>query len=219
MTATRLAAADFAELVRAGLDEIEREHSYLSQLDSVGGDGDHGTAMHNAIQGIRDCGVQADPDVAELLSQIGDCFLMGDGGASGGLLGSFFLGAGSECAGTAELDTAMLSNAFGAGLRAMQRYTKAKRGDKTMLDALEPAVLALAQASARGDDLTVALEEAAQAAAQGASETKSMQARFGRAQYAGTRTIGWQDPGATTIALFFKGLAGALKQKTRTEHG
>jgi dihydroxyacetone kinase-like protein len=219
MTAARLGAADFADLLQAGLDEIEREHAYLSQLDSVGGDGDHGTAMHNAIRPIRDCGVQADADMAGLLNRIGDGFLMGDGGASGGLLGNFFLGAGHECAGVTELDTATLSKAFRAGLQAMQRYTKAKRGDKTMLDALEPAVLALAQASARDDDLTVALDGAAQAAAQGASETKNMQARFGRAQYAGPRTIGWQDPGATTIALFFKGFNRALKQKTRTEHG
>ena len=191
----------------------------MSELDSLGGDGDHGTAMHNAIQNIRKCDPPADSDIAVILNRIGDCFLEGDGGASGGLLGSFFLGAGSQCAGVRELETASLSNAFGSGLQAMQRYTKAKRGDKTMLDALEPAVLALAQASTRGDDLTVALEEAAEAAAQGASETKNMQARFGRAQYAGTRTIGWQDPGATTIALFFQGVASALKQKTRTEHG
>jgi phosphoenolpyruvate---glycerone phosphotransferase subunit DhaL len=219
MTATRLAAADFADVLRAGLDEIERVRAYLSELDSIGGDGDHGTAMHNAIHDFRECGVQAEADMAELLNQIGNCFLAGDGGASGGLLGSFFLGAGSECAGVMELDTAILSNTFRAGLQAMQRYTKAKRGDKTMLDALEPAVLALAHASVRGDDLATALEGAAQAAAQGASETKTMQARFGRAQYAGPRTIGWQDPGATTVALLFKGFASAMKQKTRTEHG
>ncbi len=219
MTATRLGAADFAGLLQAGLEEIEREHAYLSRLDSVGGDGDHGTAMHNAIRDIRECGVPAEAGMAQLLNRIGNCFLAADGGASGGLLGSFFLGAGSECEGVTELDTTTLSNIFRAGLQAMQRFTKAKRGDKTMIDALEPAVLALVQASGRGDDLTLALEDAAQAAAEGASETKNMQARFGRAQYAGPRTIGWQDPGATTIALFFKGFTGALKQKTRSEHG
>ena len=206
-------------MLNGGFEEVIRNNAQLNQLDSIGGDGDHGVTMLRAAEAL--CAQLREPakDISTLLSRAGDTLLSNDGGASGGLLGSFFLGAAAGCQGKKELNCPALSAVFASGLSAFKRYTKAQVGDKTMLDALAPAVEAIEEAALRKESPEAALEMAASSALQGAANTKSMQARLGRAKHVGVRSIGWQDPGATTIALLFRGFANATKELTRSYDG
>jgi len=141
-----------------------------------------------------------------------------DGGSASPLLGSFFMG---MAEGTPEVDPlngAALAAAFEAGLAKFRAQTPAQVGDKTMLDALVPAIEALRAAAEQ--DLAPMLAAAAEAAAKGAESTKTLQARFGRARNLGPRSIGWADPGATSIALLFAGFRDAVAADEReTNHG
>jgi dihydroxyacetone kinase-like protein len=121
------------------------------------------------------------------------------GGAASSIVGAFFLGMGD---GSENGDLATL---FEAGLAAVRRLSKAEPGDKTMMDALVPAVKALRDASNAGESEREALRLAAGAARAGAESTRDMTSRFGRAKFAGERTRGYADPGATSIALIFEG--------------
>jgi dihydroxyacetone kinase-like protein len=195
----------------ASVEVIANERT-LTELDSVAGDGDHGTTMCRAAHSILKLAEEGAPDISTLFARTGDLFLSNDGGASGGLLGAFFLNAALPCEDKRDLDSRDLAAAFESGLLALRRYTKAKLGDKTLLDALEPAVVMLRESAFDSEPVDLALESAAKAATRGALETKNMKATFGRAQYLGERTIGWQDPGATTIACVFTGFVNGLKR-------
>jgi phosphoenolpyruvate---glycerone phosphotransferase subunit DhaL len=207
----RIEACYLASMLQGAAAEVIAKEALLSQLDCVTGDGDHGTTMRRAVQSLAGLLDEA-TDIAAMLSRTGDLFLNNDGGASSGLLGAFFLGLSQGCTGKESLDCGDLAAAFDFGLAAMKRYTKAKAGDKTMLDALEPACAALRDAARRGEPIETALRSAACAAAAGAAATKDMKAHFGRAQYLGERTVGCQDPGATTIACIFQGFASGIEQ-------
>jgi dihydroxyacetone kinase-like protein len=130
------------------------------------------------------------------------------GGAAGPLYGTFFMQMGQATAGRSELDLAQFADAFHAGVQGVIKRGKAERGDKTMVDALLPAVDALRQAG--GDDVAGALERAAAAAREGMEATVPMVARKGRASYLGERSAGHQDPGATSSHLLLKTAAEAL---------
>ena len=134
-----------------------------------------------------------------------------DGGCTGPLLGSLFMGMSESVNEKTELDCAALAAMFESGLAGVQKQSKAKMGDKTMMDALEPAVAAIREACDSGKSISDALFESARAAEKGAEATKEFIARFGRAKNLGDRTVGCQDPGATTIALMFRGFAKALQ--------
>jgi dihydroxyacetone kinase-like protein len=215
----RIEARDLAAMLQGAAAEVIAKEGLLSQLDSVAGDGDHGTTMRRAAQGIA---ALIDPslDVPSLLSRIGELFLNNDGGASGGLLGAFFLGMSETCSGKTFLDCRELALAFDCGLTALKRYTKAEPGDKTMLDALEPACAVLRHAAENGEDIEAALQAAASAGASGAATTKDMTARFGRAQHLGERTRGFADPGATSVACLFRGFVNGIEtQRHKTPAG
>ena len=110
-----------------------------------------------------------------------------------------------------ELDCSALSAMFDSGLAGVQKQSKAKLGDKTMMDSLEPAITAIQEACRSGKSISQAMAEGAEAAERGAIATKDYVARFGRAKNLGDRTLGCQDPGATTIALMFSGFAEAVE--------
>lgn len=212
----RVEVQDLAAMLHGAVAEVIAKEGLLSQLDSVAGDGDHGTTMRRAAQSIAGF-VSPSLDIPALLSRTGELFLSNDGGASGGLLGAFFLGVSEGCSGKPSLNCRELAAAFDCGLTALKRYTKAKPGDKTMLDALEPACSALRDAAAHDEGIAVALQAAASAAATGAARTKEMTARFGRARHLGERTLGFPDPGATTVACLFSGfLSGIETQSHKT---
>ncbi len=183
---------------------LRSQHQHLTELDSIGGDGDHGTTMLRAAEQMEyplggEC-------LKDYLKAIGWRVLEVDGGASSSLLGTFFTGLGDiELAGDA-MDLKQVGEAFQAGLRAVSRQTKARPGDKTMMDALVPAVEAIGAAAS----LAQAFDNAAAAAQSGANATRDMVARYGRARSMGERTRGYPDAGATSIALIFDGFKEGL---------
>jgi len=202
---------DLVAMLRGGAARVKANHDTLSKLDSVGGDGDHGTTMARAMGNLEKAIDDATAaDTKSLLYDIGWAIMGVDGGATGPLFGMFFMGL-SEAAPEAEtLDAGTLAAMFEAGLASVQQQTKAKVGDKTMIDALVPAVAAFRAAADAGQGVADALAQAADAADQGADSTKQLAARFGRARNVGEQTLGHADPGATSVSFLFRGFAQAL---------
>ncbi len=190
-----------AATVKAGADELGR-------LDSAIGDGDHGVAMTRAmdalVSGIDQC--PAD-NLTKLLQGVAWSVMSIDAGSTGPLMGSLFMGMVEPVGDAAEIDTPLLASMFEAGLAKLRAISKAEVGDKTMIDALVPAVDALNAAAAEGTSADAALAKAAADARAGAEGTKDFQAKFGKARNLGERTIGYQDPGATSTAMLFQGFA------------
>jgi phosphoenolpyruvate---glycerone phosphotransferase subunit DhaL len=205
-----MAGIDFDTMVRmlrGAAEEVKVNHDELSRLDSFGGDGDHGTTMMramNCMEKVIDS--LSEREIKMLLHDVGWAIMGVDGGATGPLLGTFFMGMSDETAGDA-IDTPELAAMFEAGLAKVRKQTKAQVGDKTVLDALVPAVDALRAAGDGALTPEDALERAAAAAEQGAASTKELQARFGRAKNIKEKSIGTQDPGATSVALIFRGFS------------
>ncbi len=199
-------------MLRGAAAEIRANHEMLGRLDSVGGDGDHGTTMVRAMARLEQAADAADGGLKALLNDVGWGILGVDGGATGPLLGMLFMSM-AEVAGEAEgLDTPALAGLFEAGLAGVRAQTKAQPGDKTMLDALIPAVEALRAAADGGGEIEGALHLAAEAARAGAEATAALQARFGRARNIKEQSIGTQDPGATSVSLIFKGFAKGVEE-------
>ena len=197
---------DMGRMIRAAADKIRANRDDLSKLDSAIGDGDHGMTIARAM-GIAEK-VIAESDKKELkglLKDVGWGVMGVDGGATGPLLGSFLMGLGNGIDELETIDCPMLAAMFEAGLAAVRRQSKAQIGDKTLMDALLPAVDAMRRAADEGKSIREALQQAANAAEDGAISTKEFKARFGRAKNLGERTIGCQDPGATSMALIFQG--------------
>jgi len=194
---------EIAETVRA-----ERDH--LVALDSAIGDGDHGTNMTRGFDAV----VQAlEPEIdaapGRLLIVAGKTLVSTVGGASGPLWGSALRAAGRVLGDAPAFDSEQLVVALAAALASVRDLGAAAPGDKTMVDALEPAVATLREAIARRRPLQAALTEAAEAAEAGMRATVPMQARKGRASYLGERSVGHQDPGATSTALIIRALGRA----------
>ena len=189
---------------------IEAEADHLTQLDSAIGDGDHGINMTRGMRAVLAALAGADePAAGKRLILAGKTLVSTVGGASGPLWGSALRRAG-RAVGDGELDGPALVGALEAALGAVQELGAAEPGDKTMVDALGPAVAALRERLDAGDALPDALAAAADAADEGARATTPMQARKGRASYLGERSVGHQDPGATSTALIIRALGGAL---------
>jgi dihydroxyacetone kinase-like protein len=211
----RIGGVELARMIRGAVDSVRAHHEHLSKLDSATGDGDHGAAMLRSVEAVAKAltdGAASPPK--ELLHNIGWAVMSAAGGATGPLLGSLFVGL-SDALGEqqAEIDAAGLAGMFEAGLAGVQKQTKAKPGDKTMMDALVPAVQAIRAAAGAAAGVDEALRQAADAALRGAESTQQMQAKFGKARNLGPRTIGQQDPGATSIAYLFRGFADGIAAK------
>jgi len=199
-------------MLRGAAVEIRENHEMLSKLDSVGGDGDHGTTMVRAMANLEkavDASITQEPKT--LLYDVGWAILGVDGGATGPLLGTFFMSMSDAVVGMDTLDAKMLAAAFETGLAGVRAQTQAQPGDKTMIEALVPAVAASREAANGGASVEDVLARAAEAAAKGAELTKEMQARFGRAKNIKERSIGSQDPGATSLSLIFRGFWKGVK--------
>lgn len=201
-----------AEMLRGAAAEIRENHEWLSRLDSVGGDGDHGTTMVRAMARMEEAlASSVSGKIHTLLNDVGWAILGVDGGATGPLLGMFFVSMASAAEGLEALDAGDVAALFEAGLTGMRAQTKAQPGDKTLIDALVPAVEALRAAAEPGADILEALHLAAEAAEAGAKLTSTMQARFGRARNIKEQSIGTQDPGATSMSLLFRGFKKGLE--------
>jgi dihydroxyacetone kinase-like protein len=193
---------------------IREQHAYLSQLDCIAGDGDHGTTMLRIMDRLENAFTgNAAVDLKTSFYDASWNVMSCDGGASSSLLGAFFLGI-SEAMESAitSWDCGQFAAGLEAGLRAVQFQTKARPGDKTLLDALAPAVDAFAAEARAGHDIGGALASAARAASAGASATRDLAARYGRARLLGDKTKGHQDPGAASIALIFEGFSQAMNE-------
>ncbi len=211
MTATLAEVKDWIHRFGA---EVTENRQALVRLDTAIGDGDHGTnlerGMRKAVERVD--GLEGD-DIGAALKAVGMALVSSVGGAAGPLYGTLFMQMGQATAGQTELGLAEWSAALRSGLEGVQKRGKAERGEKTMVDALGPAVDALDAAAGEGLDLPEALARSAQAAHEGMQATKDMEARKGRASYLGSRSVGHQDPGATSTYLLLKTAAEALGAK------
>jgi dihydroxyacetone kinase-like protein len=201
--------------VRRWLGEVavrlEAERDFLTQLDAAIGDADHGVNMHRGFTAVM-ARVEAAEDASggQLLKIAGRTFVSTVGGAAGPLYGTAFLEAGDALGDHDRFGPRLLLEALRASLEGVQRVGAAAPGDKTMVDALTPALHAYELELRMGGSLETAVSGAREAAAEGMRATIPLQARKGRASYLGPRSVGHQDPGATSTALMFSALADAV---------
>jgi dihydroxyacetone kinase-like protein len=195
------------KMLLAAASQIETNKDELSKLDSFGGDGDHGTTMSRAMKNLKETIEKnnGSNDIKTLLYDVGWAIMGVDGGATGPLFGTFFMGMSEPAEGKELLEVSTLAQMLRDGLANVQKQTKAKVGDKTIIDAMVPAVEAATAAANENADLHEFLSQTAKAAEQGAASTSKLQARFGRAKNIGEKSIGNPDPGATSVSLMFKG--------------
>jgi len=193
--------------VRAIAAAVDEHRDQLTQLDAAIGDADHGTNLARGFAAVRKALDQYEPaTVGDVLSKTGTTLISSVGGASGPLYGAMFRAAGKTL--TEPIATPrQLVEALHAATAALTQLGAATLGDKTILDALAPAVTAFEEAVFHKATLDSAAAAAAKAAEEGAHSTIPLQARKGRASYLGPRSIGHQDPGATSTALIFHALA------------
>jgi phosphoenolpyruvate---glycerone phosphotransferase subunit DhaL len=194
-----------SDWIRAFAVVVAENKEYLTELDSAIGDADHGINMNRGMQAVL-AKLEGDgqADVGALLKTVGMTLVSTVGGASGPLYGTLFLQMGSSAAGKPELSEEDWADALASGLAGVQRRGKAELGDKTMIDALVPAVEALRSSLAGGATAGEALHRSTEAAHDGMTATIPLVARKGRASYLGERSANHQDPGATSSWLLLR---------------
>lgn len=185
---------------------------YLTELDAAIGDADHGINMDRGFTAVKQELEKARlQDISGILNTAAMTLIRNVGGASGPLYGTFFLRAATACKGKEALDPADVVALFEAGLDGVLQRGKAELNDKTMVDALAPAVKAMKQMLETGAPLPEILKQAVMAAEKGMRDTIGIVARKGRASYLGERSIGHQDPGATSSCLLLAAAAHVWK--------
>ncbi len=208
---SEIGSDDLKAMVLAIAARIADSRERLNRLDAALGDGDHGASISGAFElAASEVADLPDPKPSEIWLTTAQSLMNGMGGASGALFGTLFLKGGAAIRGKERLVKADLNQLWAASLAGVKARGKAEIGDKTMVDALEPAVLAFAA----NDNIADAWAAAAEAASNGAESTRALIARQGRAKYLGERGIGHQDPGATTIALMFEALDNYWREMT-----
>lgn len=198
-------ATAVAWITRA-FDLIRADEARLTSLDAAIGDGDHGANMLRGLTEAVTALKNNEPESAgRVLITTGRGLVSKTGGAAGPLYGTGFRQAGKSLGEGG--DVVAVGEALGEMLTGIQELGGATQGDKTMVDALAPAVIAFQEAASVGSDLHTAATAAADAAADGLAATIPLQARKGRASYLGTRSVGHEDPGAASTALILQALA------------
>lgn len=192
--------ADFAA-------QISENASWLTDLDRQIGDADHGSNMDRGMKAVSALDPASFPDAAAYLKKAGMTLVSTVGGASGPLYGTFFLRVAAALPGDGDVSASQWADALDAGLQGIVQRGRAEVGDKTMVDALTPALDAMRSA---GDDAGAAWQAAAAASAQGRDATVPLIARKGRASYLGERSVGHQDPGASSVTLLLESAARTL---------
>lgn len=198
------------EILHHIAEVMEENKEFLTDLDNVIGDGDHGI---NMARGFAEVEKQADSfagkDIGNILKTVGMTLVSKVGGSSGPLYGTAFMKAGVTIGAKNEIGLSDFLGALEAGVEGVKARGKSTTGEKTMLDAMVPALDAMKEQQAAGADVKHVLEAGVQAAETGVEETKPMVATKGRASYLGERSIGHQDPGATSFTLLLKEIAKA----------
>lgn len=209
-----------AEYVTRFIEEvaarIKEQREYLTRLDAAIGDADHGANLDRGFDAVlAKLASVADNDIGSILKTVGTTLVSTVGGASGPLYGTAFLRAGMATTDRQELTPDDVIAALEAALEGIQARGKAQRGEKTMVDAIGPGLDALKQAWAAGEGFLAALRKGVAAAEQGMLATTPMLATKGRASYLGERSIGHQDPGATSSYLIAQAMLRVAEEKAR----
>ncbi len=191
---------------------LEQNKDYLTELDAAIGDADHGINMNRGFQKvITQLPTVTNKDIGSIFKTVSMTLISTIGGASGPLYGTLFLRASAVVTGKSELTTEDMTKVFVAAVEGVVQRGKANLGDKTMLDALSPAANTFTEAVANGSSFLDSLKQAVDAAESGMKNTIPMLAKKGRASYLGDRSIGHQDPGATSIYLILKALLDTVE--------
>lgn len=201
-----LSVDDFKAMLTHALDKIKAREEEFSQLDAVTGDGDHGQAIVTAMSVVC-TSASTGTEFKSMLSDMGFNLMMEVSGSTSTLLGAFFLGMSDNASGT-ELDAAGVKKMFRGGLDNVMAQTQARPGDKTMMDALVPAVEAIEACAS--EDVAEVLKCGGEAAVEGARKTVDMKANFGRARNYGERSIGYADSGAMSWSCMFEAFGEAV---------
>lgn len=199
----KLTIADFKAMMNKALENIKAREEEFSKLDAVIGDGDHGTAIVTALSCIVRSAQQG-TEFKSMLMDMGMNVMLEVSGSTSTLLGALFLGM-SDCAEGTELDAEGVKKMFAGGLANVKQQTSAQVGDKTMMDALIPAIEAIQNCPSA--DIKEVLQAGAKAALAGAESTIQMKANFGRARNYGARSIGYMDSGAASWSCMFASFA------------
>jgi phosphoenolpyruvate---glycerone phosphotransferase subunit DhaL len=196
-----------SRMLHGAAKEVAAQVGLLTELDSITGDGDHGTTVARSME-VMLTALEAGPRdrLKALFESIGWQLLGVNGGATGPLLGSLFRGLAAGMDEGATIDPPTLSAMFTRAEAEVLKVSGARIGDKTLIDALVPAVEALASC-ASGGDIAAMLDAGATAAEKGAASTVDMVAKKGRAKHMGARSVGHKDPGATSLSLILRGFA------------
>ena len=191
---------------------LNENKDYLTQLDSAIGDADHGTNMARGFNKVLEkLPSVADKDIGNILKTTGMTLISSVGGASGPLYGTFFMRSGMAMAAKEELSDEDLLKLLEAGVEGIVQRGRAQLEDKTMIDAWYPALEALRTAIENGNSTVDALKAGVAGAEKGMKATIPLQARKGRASYLGERSIGHQDPGATSSFLLLNALLETIE--------
>jgi len=192
-------------------DTIDQQADALNRLDAMLGDGDFGASIQRGLQEVKArLPSVAERDIGTIFKTVGMTLVSVMGGTSGPLLGTFFIQMGSKSEGKDALSLSEWTEAVQAGVNGVMARGKAQVGDKTMLDALVPALEALQAAVAQHAPLVTAFQRASEAAKFGSDETAFLVAKRGRASYLGERGLGNVDPGATNIYLLMHAMFRAV---------
>ncbi|MDF2570648.1 MAG: dhaL [Sporomusa sp.] len=205
--------ANVIAAIEALADIIIANKEKLTELDAAIGDADHGINMARGFEAVRNkLAMTTSEDIGEVLKLVGMTLISTVGGASGPLYGTAFMRAAAIAQGQSVINTDKAAEMFRAAIGGIKDRGKAVRGEKTMLDALEPAYEAFTQGMTNGGSLLECLELATTAASAGIEYTKTIIATKGRASYLGERSIGHQDAGATSCYLMLSALTTLAKQ-------
>ena len=215
MSPAVLNAEDLRAALLAVADTMVDSVDILTEADKMG-DADHGTGMKRGFSAVRDAltALPATTSVEKLLSTTGTTLMAAVGGASGAIFGTFFRAWGKRVADDSGLTAAGFADGLAAGLTDVQKRGNAKPGDKTMIDALAPAVETVRIAVDSGEGIARCLVVAAEAAEEGKEHTRQMVATTGKAKTLGERTIGHVDPGALSMSIIFRTLAEQISPRT-----
>ncbi len=194
----------------AAFSSIEKNFDSLNALDGATGDGDHGTAILAAMKAASKAATTTSGSLSEVLSAVGWAVMSEASGSTSSLTGSFYVGM-SEAAPSDSLSPDETIAMFESGLKNVQLSSKAVVGDKTLMDALIPAIAAMNALKGTGATFPAVFDAAAKAARSGAESTKDLVAKFGRAKNLGQRTVGHYDAGATSTALIYEAFAATAR--------
>ena len=198
---------------------IQDNRDFLSEIDGLIGDGDHGVNMAKGFTRFEQSIAHQDVTLTEGLEQLGSILLNEIGGSMGPIYGTIFSGMAESAAQRQQIDLAVFVRMLRTGLDDLHEIIEAQVGDKTLVDTLSPAVEALEQAAAQGDTFSHALETMKGAAASGRDSTKDQKARFGRSSRLGERSRGVLDAGAASCYILLQSMAEEIQRLLREGDG